>query len=131
MENTRSEIVKIDEEMDQINKRLSEINSSRDALLADISGTQYEQLNVELRKLNVEENEIKDKLEELKKRKEMIKHSAQQAAAARELFANMQPMSCFDDLTVRKLIERITVISKTEITIRFCGGLEVKGTVEK
>lgn len=130
MENTRSEIVKIDEEMDQINKRLSEINSSRDALLADISGTQYEQLNVELRKLNVEENEIKDKLE-LKKRKEMIKHSAQQAAAARVLFANMQPMSCFDDLTVRKLIERITVISKTEITIRFCGGLEVKGTVEK
>ena len=86
---------------------------------------------MELRTLFEEEKQVKDKLEELKQRKDKIQYSAKQAATARELFANMQPMSCFDDLTVRKLIERITVISKTEITIRFCGGLEVKGTVEK
>lgn len=131
MEHTRSEIIMIDEEIDQIYKRLSEINSTRDTLLSCISGTQYERINGELRTLLEEEKQVKDKLEKLKQRKDKIQYSAKQAATARELFANMQPMSSFDDMTVRKLIERITVISKTEITVRFRGGLEVSGEVEK
>ena len=54
-----------------------------------------------------------------------------QTAAARELFINMQPMTSFDDMMIREFIERIIVNSKTEITVRFRGGFEVSGTVEK
>ena len=43
----------------------------------------------------------------------------------------MQPMMSFEDMIIRKMIERITVISKTEITVQFRGGLEVTGAVEK
>ena len=40
-------------------------------------------------------------------------------------------MTSFDDMIIRKMIERITVNSKTEITVRFRGGLEISGAVEK
>ena len=63
--------------------------------------------------------------------KDDIRLSVQKDAAAKELFGNMQPLDCFDDHIIRNIIERINVNSKTEITVRFRGGLEISGPVEK
>ena len=40
-------------------------------------------------------------------------------------------LGAFDDVLIRKLIECVKVISKTEIIIIFKGGYEVKAEVEK
>ena len=40
-------------------------------------------------------------------------------------------LEAFDDVLIRKLIECVKVISKTEIIIIFKGGYEVKAEVEK
>ena len=131
IEQTRRDISEIDEQIISVSSRIAEINAMRDTLLGSISGTQFEQLSGELKALNEEEKEHKAKLDALKQRKDCIQRTAQETAAARELFTNMQPMTSFDDMIIRKMIERITVNSKTEITVRFRGGLEVSGAVEK
>lgn len=131
MEQSRNEMTKINEQIGGISEIISEINTVRDTLLVGISGTQFDRISEELKALNKEEIENKRKLDELKRCKDDIQRTAQQTAAARELFINMQPMISFDDMTIRKIIERITVNSKTEITVRFRGGLEVSGAVEK
>ena len=131
IEQSRNEIIKIDDQIKNISEKIMEINTVRDTLLANISGSQFDQISGELKALNEEENESKSKLDELKHRKDDIQRTAQQTATARELFINMQPMTSFDDMIIRKMVERITVISKTEITVRFRGGLEVSGAVEK
>ena len=131
IEQTRRDISEIDEQIISVSSRIAEINAMRDTLLGSISGTQFEQLSGELKALNEEEKEHKAKLDALKQQKDCIQRTAQETAAARELFTNMQPMTSFDDMIIRKMIERITVNSKTEITVRFRGGLEVSGAVEK
>ena len=131
IEESRNGIITIDNEINCITERIAEINMLRDTLLVNISGTQFDRLSGELMAMNEEESELNEKLDELKKRRDKIQLTAKNSAAARELFSNMQPMTSFDDMTVRKIIERITVNSKTEITVRFRGGFEVSGAVEK
>ena len=131
IEQTRRDISEIDEQIISVSSRIAEINAMRDTLLGSISGTQFEQLSGELKALNEGEKEHKNKLDALKQQKDCIQRTAQETAAARELFTNMRPMTSFDDIIIRKMIERITVNSKTEITVRFRGGLEVSGAVEK
>ena len=131
IEESRNEIVTIDNELHPISEKIAEINTLRDTLLVNISGTQFDRLSGELKAMNEEESELKGKLDELKNRRDKIQLTAKNTAAARELFSNMQPMTSFDDMTIRKIIERITVNSKTEITVRFKGGFEVSGAVEK
>ena len=128
---SRNEMMEIDKEIVTLSARIAEINALRDNLIGNISGNQFEFLSTELRTLNEEEQQKKDRLDEIKQRKDNIKLEVQKAATAREMFGNMQPMECFDDNIIRNIIERITVNSKTEITVRFRGGLEISGPVEK
>ena len=48
-----------------------------------------------------------------------------------ELFANMLPLTDFDDNMIPKLIERVDAVDKKHIRIVFRGGLEIEGDVEK
>ena len=98
IEKSKNEIIKIDEQIGIISGNIAEINTVRDTLLANISGSKFDQISGELKALNEEENENKGKLDELKHRKDDIQRTAQQTAAARELFINMQPMTSFDDI---------------------------------
>lgn len=50
---------------------------------------------------------------------------------ARELFANMLPLTDFDDNLIPKLIEHVDVMDKTKIRITFRGGLEAEKNVKK
>lgn len=131
IEQNQKYISEINERIITASARITEINAMRDTLLGNISGTRFEQLSGELKALNEEEKTQRLKLDELKLQKDSMQRTTQQIASARELFTDMQPMTFFDDFTIRKMIERITVNSKTEITVRFRGGVEVTGAVDK
>ena len=131
LEKSRAEIISIDAEYRAEFTRLKEIENKRDGILEIITGSTFDRFREELKTLNSSEEECKKKLEELTHQKEKIQHSIQQTTSARELFANMRPLVCFDDVTVRRLVERIEVINKTTIKVVFRGGLEYQTEVEK
>ena len=131
IEKSRAEMIAVDTEYRAETAKLKELQSRRDGILEIITGSTFDRFREELKTLNSSEEECKMKLEELIQQKEKIQHSIQQTTSARELFANMRPLVCFDDVTVRRLVERIEVINKTTVKVVFRGGLEYQAEVEK
>ena len=100
-------------------------------ILETITGEAFEQFRQELKNLNGRELDDKNELENLELRRERVQLTIKKSVTARELFANMLPLTDFDDNMIPKLIERVDVVDKTKIKITFRGGLEVEGNVEK
>lgn len=131
MEQCRTEIGEIDVSIAETTTEIENISTRRDEILEIITGAAFDQFKEELRYLNRRELEGKDRLEQLQIQKEGIQLRIKKAVTAREMFMNMMPLECFDEEVVPKLVERIDVVSKTEIRVVFRGGVEVEGKVEK
>ena len=127
----RQEITAIDARTAEINADIERIYKRRDLILETITGEAFEQFRQELKDLNAQELHHKNELEQLDIRKEKVQLTIKKSVTARELFANMLPLTDFDDNMIPKLIERVDAVDKKHIRIVFRGGLEIEGDVEK
>ena len=121
------------EEILATEKRLKEINNARNDLVMLIAsgGCDEDKLDSEFAKLYQEEQQLSERLENLKSRN---KTSAETQAKLDKIMDMIEhekfELETFDNVLIRKLIECIKVLSKTEILVIFKGGYEVKAEIE-
>ena len=118
----------------RIESRLAEIDKARDDLIQLVtSGSVGEDsLDKEFEALNDEESYLKTQLEAMKSQTEKRDEVRYSIMSAVEGIGEMETtMTEYDEVAVRKMIECIRVLSKTEIQIVFKGGYEVNAAVEK
>ena len=91
-----------------------------------------DQLDGEFQKLFEEEQHLREILEKHKAQSEKIKEMQFQIKEAERTVSSLpSKLTEYDDVIIKKLIECVKVISKTEITVIFKGGYEVTVEVEK
>ena len=121
------------EEILTTEKRLKEIDNARNDLVMLIAsgGCDEDKLDSEFARLYQEEQQLSERLETLKSQN---KTSAETQAKLDEIMQMIEQekfeLETFDNVLIRKLIECIKVLSKTEILVIFKGGYEVKTGVE-
>lgn len=105
--------------------RIEELEQEFDRLLP-MAAEENEVIDRKLKQIN-------DELLQLKQRKKRAEHSYEwaeaQEAKAKEVMAMVSAedldLSEYSDVLVYRIVERVTVLSKEEIRIRFIGGLEI------
>ncbi|MCR5142363.1 MAG: recombinase family protein [Ruminococcus sp.] len=118
----------------KIEKRLAEIDKARDDLIHLVTSGSVEEdsLDKEFETLNDEEGYLKTQLESIEGqavKRDEVRYSI--ISAVEELGQYQMHKEEYDDIAVRKVIECIRVLSKTEIQIIFKGGFEVNAAVAK
>ena len=118
----------------KIEKRLAEIDKARDDLIHLVtSGSVGEDsLDKGFEALNDEESYLKTQLESIEGqaiKRDEVRYSIMSAVEGLGELATRKEE--YDDIAVRKVIECIRVLSKTEIQIIFKGGFEVNAAVAK
>lgn len=117
-----------------IQHRLREIDEARnDYILLIATGTiDEESLDEQFQMLYDEEQELNTKLKSLQKQNNIdLEKRSRINKAIQEIDSNSCELTEYNDLLVRKLIECVKVISKTEIQIIFKGGIDTTVSVEK
>ena len=121
------------EEIINIENRLKEIDQARNDLVMLIAsgGCDEDKLDSEFARLYQEEQQLSERLEMLKSQN---KTSAETQAKLDEIMQMIEQekfeLETFDNVLIRKLIECIKVLDKTEILVIFKGGYEVKAEIE-
>ena len=121
-------------ELHQAEQRLQEIDKARNDFISLIaSGTVDEDsLDTEFQKLYEEEQQIKERIEELRANNSSNAEQRDNINRAIQTISERPTkLTEFDDVIIRKLIECVRVISKTEIMILFKGGYEKKVELER
>lgn len=121
------------EEILAAGKRLREIDQARNDLVNLIAsgGCDEDKLDSEFEKLYAEEQQLSERLENLK----LQNKTSEGTQAKLDEIMNMIEhekfeLETFDNVLIRKLIECIKVLSKTEILVIFKGGYEVRAEIE-
>lgn len=121
------------EEIISIENRLKEIDRARNDLVLLIAsgGCDEDNLDSEFSKLYEEEQQLSERLEILRSQNKtsaetQVKLDKIMDMIEREKFE----LETFDNVLIRKLIECIKVLGKTEILVIFKGGYEVKTGIE-
>jgi hypothetical protein len=119
-------------EIQEIERRLEEIDRAREELVnLIVSGDCGEDtLDAEFKRLYAEEGELNSKLQELKSQNQG-KAEEKISNTIAEIERSRFELKHFDDVLIRKLIECIKVVSKTELLLIFKGGYEVRTKIEK
>ena len=121
------------EEIISIENRLKEIDISRNDLVGLIAsdGCDEDKLDSEFLRLYQEEQQLSERLEILKSQN---KTSAETQAKLDKIMDMIErekfELETFDNVLIRKLIECVKVLNKTEILVIFKGGYEVKTEIE-
>lgn len=118
----------------RIESRLAEIDKARDDLIHLVTSCSVgeDSLDKEFEALNDEESYLKSQLEAMKSQTEKRDEVRYSIMSAVEGIGEMETiLTEYDEVAVRKMIECIRVLSKTEIQIIFKGGYEVNAAVEK
>ena len=121
------------EEIAAIEKRLKEIDKARSDLISLIAtgGCDEDKLDSEFEKLYEEEQSLSERLVLLKSKKQT---SAETQAKLDKIIDMIEhekfELEAFDNVLIRKLIECVKVLSKTEILVIFKGGYEVRMEIE-
>ena len=122
-----------DDESIRIEQRLKEIDDARNKMIGLIaSGAVGEDsFDDEFEKLFTEETELSAKLESLHQQSQRTCQQETIDMLVEKINLDCCKLTEFDDVLIRKAIECIKVMSKTEIIIIFRGGYEMKVEVEK
>ena len=121
------------EETISIENRLKEIDQARNDLVMLIAsgGCDEDKLDSEFSRLCQEEQQLTERLDMLKSQN---KTSAETQARLDKIMDMIEhekfELETFDNVLIRKLIECVKVLSKTEIMVIFKGGYEVKTDIE-
>ncbi len=121
-------------ELRNAEQRLREIDKARNDYIMLIAGGTVDEdsLDSEFQKLYEEEQLLKEKISKLKSSQKQSEQQSKALNMATEKIA-FEPcrLTEYDDMIVRKLIECVRVVSKTEIRVIFKGGYEITVEVEK
>ncbi len=121
------------EEITAIEKKLKEIDKARNDLISLIAtgGCDEDKLDSEFEKLYEEEQSLSERLAMLKSKNQT---SAETQAKLDKIIDMIEhekfELETFDNVLIRKLIECVKVLSKTEILVIFKGGYEVRTEIE-
>ncbi len=121
-------------EIQAIEKRLKEIDTARSNLISLITSGACEEdkLDGEFAKLYEEESQLSEKLLSLKVQANADNDTQKKIESTLAEIENEKfELEAFDDVLIRKLIECVKVMSKTELLIIFKGGYEVRAEIEK
>ena len=122
------------QEILNLEQRLKDLDKARNGLISLISegGCAEDTLDAEFTKIHAEEQEINEKLVELRKNAEISADTQSKIDSAMEALEHEKfDLDVFDNIIIRKLIECIKILSKTELLIIFKGGIEVKAEMEE
>lgn len=117
------------EEIFAIEKRLKEIDQARNDLVGLIAagGCDEDKLDSEFEKLYEEEQHLSERLALLKSQNKTTDETQARLDKIMGLIDNEKfELETFDNVLIRKLIECVKVLSKTEILVIFKGGYEVR-----
>jgi hypothetical protein len=121
-------------EMQAIEKRLMEIDNARNSYISLIAsgGADEDALDAEFAKLYAEEQGLNERLTALKAQNQADSMVQEQAKTALEEIEQTQfLLTEFDDILIRKVLECVKVLTKTEVLVIFKGGQEVRVQIEK
>ena len=121
------------EEIIAIEKRLKEIDQARNDLVGLIAagGCDEDKLDSEFENLYEEEQHLSERLAMLKSQNKTSAETQEKLDKIMELIDNEKfELETFDNVLIRKLIECVKVLSKTEILVIFKGGYEVREEIE-
>ncbi len=121
------------EEIQSLENRLDEIDRARNDLISLIAsgGCDENKLDSEFAKLYQEEQTLNERLEALKSQNRTSAETQSKLNNIMEMIEHEKfELEIFDNVLIRKLIECIKVLSKTEILVIFKGGYEVKAEIE-
>lgn len=123
----QTEIVSIEQQLKDIDKARNDYIS-----LITSGACNEDKLDSEFAKLYEEETKLNEKLSILKSKCQITDDTQDKInSTTDEIQKSKFELEEFDNVLVRKLIESVKVMSKTEIIITFKGGYEVKTDVEK
>lgn len=121
-------------EIQAIEERLKEIDTARSDLIGLITNgaCDEDKLDSEFAKLYEEETQLSEKLLSLKAQANADNDTQKKIQSTlAEIEKEKFELEAFDDVLIRKLIECVKVMSKTELLIIFKGGYEVSAEIEK
>ena len=106
------------------------IEQERESILANVSGSMFEQMSEELKNLNKQESEYAHQLEDLIRQQDDCRRNVLREESARELLKGLKPLTDFDDSLLGRILAKIEAVSKEKIVVTFCGGYTVTQEVE-
>lgn len=121
------------QEILHLEQQLKELDKARNDLILLIAsgGCGEDKLDFEFAKIHAEEQEINEKLSELRKNAEISVNTQNKIDSAMGLLVHEKfQVEVFDNVIIRKLIDCVKVLSKTELLIIFKGGVEIKAQME-
>ncbi len=121
-------------EIQKIEQRLKDIDKARNDMISLITSGSCDEdtLDTDFAKLYEEETLLSGKLLSLKAQCKVSDDTKDKIESTIAEIENSRfQLEAFDDVLIRKLIECVKVINKTEIIIIFKGGYEVKAEVDK
>lgn len=121
------------EEFISIENRLKEIDQARNDLVSLIAsgGCDEDKLDSEFSRLYQEEQQLSERLEMLKSQNKTSADTQKKIDKIMDMIENEKfELETFDNVLIRKLIECVKVLGKTEILVIFKGGYEVKTDIE-
>ncbi len=122
------------QKMIELENRLKELDKARNDIISLITsgGCDEDKMDSEFAKIYAEEHSINEQLAELKKKAEISSDTQDKIDRAMDMIEHEKfEIEMFDNVIIRKLVDCIKVLSKTEILIIFKGGIEVKAIIEK
>lgn len=117
-----------------LENRLKELDKARNDIISLITsgGCDEDKMDSEFAKIYAEEQSVNEQFAELKKKAEISADTQDKIDRAMEMIEHEKfEIEVFDNVIIRKLIDCIKVLSKTEILIIFKGGIEVKAIIEQ
>lgn len=121
------------EEIISIENRLKEIDNARNDLVNLIAsgGCDEDKLDSEFSKLYEEEQQLSERLEILRSQNKTSAETQKKLDKIMDMIEREKfELETFDNVLIRKLIECVKVLDKTEILVIFKGGYEVKTEIE-
>ena len=121
------------EEILSAEKRLREIDQARNDLVDLIAsgGCDENKLDSEFAKLYSEEQQLNERLAMMKSQNKTSEETQAKLDEIMDMIEHEKfELETFDNVLIRKLIECVKVMSKTEILVIFKGGYEVKAEIE-
>lgn len=121
------------EEILSVEKRLKEIDQARTDLVNLIAsgGCDEDKLDSEFAKLYAEEQGLSERLTMLKSQDKTSEETQAKLDKIMDMIEHEKfELETFDNVLIRKLIECVKILSKTEILVIFKGGYEVRTEIE-
>lgn len=121
------------EEILAAEKRLKEIDQARTDLVGLIAsgGCDEDKLDGEFAKFYAEEQDLNERLKPLRSQNQTSAETQQKLDKVTDMIEHEKfELETFDNVLIRKLIECVKVLSKTEILVIFKGGYEVRTEIE-